>query len=255
MSMLNIVVEDHVVPQLLTSALEAYEVEHPSGRQRLDKLETFGLLWGYVIPGRRERNPFLVVTAATVETSALRKSDSVAPNLGSLRMKAEFIGRYWPHLEVVGTFHSHPYDSLKDARACRGWQASSPKTNQDGGDTIYWPLIHKELSIGTPYLGHLIVTVTSLKKAGWAQPKRFCGNSGYELSMGTRKLWITSYATEIPGERRRSDGRRVIDDREAAPKPVMMASQPFLDIPSITMRALKAGDEAGPPSGLPQPPH
>lgn len=220
---LDITVEDHAVPQLLTSALEAYEVGDRVGRRRTDKLETFGLLWGYVISGRKSRNPHVVVTAATVETSALRKNDSVMPDLDSLRMKTEFFSRYWPHLEAVGTFHSHPYESLENVRECRGWRASTPNANDPGGDTVFWPQMHEELFCDTPYLAHLVVTVTSLSKKGWAVPGRMRGGSGYEMSMGYRKLWITSYGTEAG----------------CTFKPAMMKRLPSLDIPSLTMRALK----------------
>tara|TARA_R110001583_G_scaffold195324_1_gene371703 strand:+ start:13739 stop:14017 length:279 start_codon:yes stop_codon:yes gene_type:complete len=46
-----IFVEDHVVPQLFTTAIEAYDFEHKSSSRAkgLNQLETFGLLWGYSI--------------------------------------------------------------------------------------------------------------------------------------------------------------------------------------------------------------
>ncbi len=54
---MNIVVEDHAVPQLLTSALEAYDFGKSSGRRYQDKLETFGLLT------RTEKYPDFEVSA------------------------------------------------------------------------------------------------------------------------------------------------------------------------------------------------
>lgn len=231
---LDITIEDHVVPQLLTSALEAYEIRDQNHQHKLDKLETFGLLWGYVIPEREDRNPRIIATVATVETSALRKNDSVKPDINSLKMKMEFVKRYWPHLEVVGTFHSHPYESLDEVKSCKGWQAST-----EGGDTDFWPYIHKELFPTTPYLGHLIVTITKLSKKGWANPKQIHNDSGFELSMGSRKLWITSYGSEMNylevNEDECFDEEGEQDD---AIEYEMMDSLPRLDIPSLPARVI-----------------
>ena len=48
----KLIIEDHVVPQLFTTAIEAYEFEHKTHKKGKSnsKLETFGLLWGYSIP-------------------------------------------------------------------------------------------------------------------------------------------------------------------------------------------------------------
>lgn len=188
---LHITVDDHVVPQLITSALEAYEVGSRKGKKKEDKLETFGLLWGYTLPERDGRPPRVVVTTATVETSAIPTTSSVEPQLDSIAMKKEIINQYWPHLELVGTFHSHPYDTLEEVRSVRGWQAST-----EGGDTDFWPQFHEKTCPENPYLVHLIVTVTRLQKKGWAWPGTIENNSGFELSLGKRKIWITSYSTE-----------------------------------------------------------
>lgn len=227
---LDITIDDHVVPQLLTSALEAYEIKHPNAKlKRKDRLETFGLLWGYVISPRGEdKNPRVIVTIATIETSALRKDNSVEPDFGSLAMKVEFMRKYWPHLELVGTFHSHPYDTLEDVKQVKGWQASTPDTVGSGsGDTEFWPVIHKELSPDTPYLAHIIVTITKLKKPGWAIPKKIECGSGFEMSMNTRKLWITSYGSSIS---------------EDSLSYNMMRFLPTLDIPSLTNRIIEGNN-------------
>lgn len=53
----TIYIEDHVVPQLFTTAIEAYEFMHKNHKKGkgYDKLETFGLLWGYVIAAKGEQ--------------------------------------------------------------------------------------------------------------------------------------------------------------------------------------------------------
>lgn len=74
----------------------------------------------------------------------------------ALRPKA-LIEQYWPHLELVGTFHSHPYETLEDVNETKGWRASE-------GDRAHWPSVHSELVTNQPLMAHLVFTVTELKK-------------------------------------------------------------------------------------------
>jgi hypothetical protein len=118
-------VEDHVVPQIFTSAIEAYEFLHNNLKGKgANRLETFGLLWGYSVQAKGNQPDKIIVTMATIETSATRHSDWVKPDFESLLMKKEFLESYWPDVELVGTFHSHPYSNLRAVRAVSGWQAS-----------------------------------------------------------------------------------------------------------------------------------
>jgi hypothetical protein len=191
----QIIIEDHVVPQLLTTAIEAYEFKHQThskGRAQI-KLETFGLLWGYSLPERKNKPAQLVGVMSTVETSALRHGDWVKPNEGSILMKRDFFREHWPHLDLIGTFHSHPYEKLAEVNKTRGWQAS-PSDKDD-----YWPEFHKTVCPDMDLLAHLVVTITSLNRKGTASPRRLAGGestSGYELTAGKRKLWVKGYYTE-----------------------------------------------------------
>lgn len=227
-----ILIEDMVVPQLLTTAFEAYEVEHKTHSRGKGKIgiETYGLLWGYVIPERNGHRSRIVCTMATVETSALRHEDWVQPNLESLRSKAEFVQRYWPQLELVGTFHSHPYESLSEVNECRGWQASDE-------DQRHWPWIHESLAPELPHMVHLIVTIAELQKKGWAYPDRLPGgerDTGFVLSSDWRKFWIKAYTTEYEANEseREFDEEEFEDDDEF--EQYIVNRDVYLSIPSLT---------------------
>ncbi len=190
----NIIIEDQAIPQLLTSAIEAYEIEHKKTKNGkvTSQLETYGLLWGYVLPERGSQPVRVVVTMVTVETSALQQQDWVAPEYESLKMKLDFFNAYWPHIELVGTFHSHPYASLTEVNGVQGWRASP-------GDCEHWPEAHKALFSDMPHLAHIIVTVAALERKGWAYPSRLTNSeaeTGFVLSADHRKLWIKGYCTE-----------------------------------------------------------
>lgn len=189
----QIIVEDHVLPQLLTSAIEAYEVSHrmhARGRSN-KKLETFGLLWGYALPMRSGLPARLVAVVATVETSALRHTDWVRPDFESIAMKRDFFGEYWPQLELIGTFHSHPYEDLTEVNAYKGWRASE-------GDKGFWPAFHKFVCPDMEELAHLVIAITALGRKGTAEPVRLAGSeytSGYAISAEKRKLWVKGYTS------------------------------------------------------------
>ena len=190
----KIIIEDHVVPQLLTSAIEAYEIKHKAHLNGKEKsaIETYGLLWGYVLPERHGQNKRIVSTIATIETSALRHEDWVKPNLESLIMKKDFFQKYWSHLELVGTFHSHPYKTLSEVNHLQGWRASNADLN-------HFPWIHKNLSPELPCMAHIIITIAALKSKGSAFPQSLAGgesSTGFVLSSDYRKFWIKGFSSE-----------------------------------------------------------
>ncbi len=189
----SIFIEDTVLPQLFTSAIEAYEIEHRATHRSKPKeqIETFGLLWGHSLPAKGDKPARCVITTATIETSATRDHGSVAPNFGSIKTKKAFFERYWPNLELIGTFHSHPYDSLDDVNSCSGWRASD-------GDTEFFPYAHEEVAPEQQEMVHLILTITSLQRTGSAYPSRLSNsetNKGFVLSAEKRKLWLRAYGS------------------------------------------------------------
>ncbi|WP_187980648.1 hypothetical protein [Pseudomonas oryzihabitans] len=191
----HIIIEDAVTPQLLTSAIEAYEFDKERSARKKDglgKIETFGLLWGYCIPAFDQRPARIVCTTATVEVSADRRQDSVAPNLDSVAAKRDIFRRYWPQLDLVGTFHSHPYESLEEVRFNKGWRGSE-------GDKEFWPYFHETLMPELPLMAHLVVAICARQRsAPWEAPQRLEGtefSSGYALASARRQFWLKGYVS------------------------------------------------------------
>ncbi|MBU2964023.1 hypothetical protein Q4508_07625 [Amphritea sp. 2_MG-2023] len=215
-------IEDHVVPQLFTSALEAYSFEHKvsKGGKSYKNLETFGLLWGYVIPEKLDSPAKVIATMCTVETSATRHKEWVSPNFESLAAKKKFFQSYWPNIELVGTFHSHPYASFSEVKELKGWRASD-------ADEQFFPYIHEVIAPEQDALAHLIVTVTELQKRGWAYPDRLSGserNKGFALTADDYKIWIRGYTSD-----------RILDE-ESEDFSYSFADDSDLDIPSLQNR-------------------
>ena len=224
---MKIIIEDNALPILITSAIEAYDFEHKAHTKGKgnSQLETYGLLWGYMVPAKDDTSEDkIIVTTCTVEASALRHNDWVEPNFESIQAKKDLIEQYWPHLELVGTFHSHPYESLEVMKNLEGvgWKASD-------GDKNHWPDIHEKIAPNQPGLAHLIITITELSKKGWAHPEKVKKDKhcdGYSFVAGYKKLWLTAYATH---EACTKDERRVFELTEGV----------SIDASSLTTRMIQ----------------
>lgn len=192
----QIIIEDHVVPQLLTSAIEAYQHGDVTtiGTRLRNKLETYGLLWGYTLPARDGVPARIVAVTSTIEISADRQRDSVDPIRESLKQKREFFETYWPNLELVGTFHSHPYKDHNEIKKCQGWRASG-----EDGDLGHWREIHELICPEYSHLAHLIVSVVCLDRKSTKWPERLSNNeapTGYKFGAGNYRIWVKGYSTE-----------------------------------------------------------
>ncbi|MNM36690.1 hypothetical protein D3C81_474070 [compost metagenome] len=234
----QVIIEDHVLPQLLTSAIEAYEVSHKASLRSREnkKLETFGLLWGYALPVRTGQPARLVAVVATVETSAVRHNEWVQPDYDSIHMKRDFFAEYWPQLELIGTFHSHPYEDLSEVNDVKGWRASD-------GDRAFWPQFHERVCPDMDELAHLVIAIAGLGRKGTAMPDRLAGTeytSGYVITAEKRKLWIKGYTSSLYEEV--DEDAPFDEDFEAGDVPMIRSYELWedgdvlLEIPSLEAR-------------------
>jgi len=95
---------------IVTSALEAYSVRHQDNSEEEHfPVETYGNLWGYQATTKRKESVLHVVLADS-DVSAKRESGSVSPAEDAFKLKSDFADSFFPELEYLGDFHSHPYD-------------------------------------------------------------------------------------------------------------------------------------------------
>lgn len=111
-------------------------------------------------------------------------------------MTRDFFGKYWPQLELIGTFHSHPYEDLSEVSDTKGWRASE-------ADMAFWPAFHEFVCPDMDELAHLVIAITGLARKSTAEPDRLAGTeytSGYVVSADKRKLWIKGYTSALHEE-------------------------------------------------------
>ena len=116
--------ESRALEDILLAAAEAYRVSPGKGYKYT---EIFGLCFGSV---RRRVHPKaqvdVIVNVSRVATQLRAKGNasSVTPNHKSLLAQVEVGETFFPHLELVGDYHTHPYRSFSELAEAPGWQYS-----------------------------------------------------------------------------------------------------------------------------------
>jgi len=206
---------ENALLSLVLNGLEAYAVfdmNKKSGPKR--GLETYGSLIGYETKMKDERTLFQI-ELANVDTSAKRNKDSVKNNEDATRLKSDTLKSFWPHLEYLGDFHTHPYKCYTDVDDIEGYYLSEDDRKDLAENSSSWD--------GYGYRAGLVVAIGELKIAGsknrdWVGSECTC----VQMTLGNLRLWITAYCAFLDDKKKKLV---YTDDND----PLV-----FLDCPSIT---------------------
>ncbi|MBF0420057.1 MAG: hypothetical protein HQL78_07815 [Magnetococcales bacterium] len=218
-------ISDHALMELVLAAVEGYTVKeagHSSKPGRKPQfVETIGLLWGHT--ARVPYNRLLLnVENVTVDAMANKKSGSVLPAEGEF-VKRDFITSFWPHLQFLGEFHSHPYKDINDVKACQGYLFSPGDRKR----------IETNIDEGEPYLlddprVHAVVTVASLKRRVLAPPMHITENT-IEFTLGAFRFWITVYVACTLRCEQNESGKIIINRDPEWPSPEKVFNNTIFD--------------------------
>jgi hypothetical protein len=107
-------ISEHAFFTMVTSALEAYKVDHSKLEDGSEvRLETFGNLWGFETI---TKNGAVIyhISSADVSTAASRERAQVIPKDDAYALKQKFVDYFFPELKFLGDYHSHPYSKQED---------------------------------------------------------------------------------------------------------------------------------------------
>ncbi|UFS70168.1 hypothetical protein LPW11_20125 [Geomonas sp. RF6] len=178
---------------MILNGLEAYSVMHD---RRARFVETYGCLFGYQATMLDERTLYQV-EMANIDTSAKRKADGVKYYPEAMILKAETMHCYWPHLEYLGDFHTHPYESCSRVR-------SAPREAGDGsGDSKgYFFSVEDKKSLrhltkqcrenNIRYRVGLAVAIAALDDLKRKEPAHIHSNC-IAFNIKRHRMWITAY--------------------------------------------------------------
>lgn len=172
---------------LTLSALEAYSVAHMNIKKNPNtRLETYGSIFGQEIQLKDGRTLFRV-EMATPDTSSKQAQNSVQFNEEAISLKVNTVSSFWPHLEYLGDFHSHPYDTYQIVRSQSGYYMSPGDVNSLQANWDFWASLN--------YRVGLVVTVSAMKRSG-RNAARWIKNKNrwncVEFTMGNIRCWISA---------------------------------------------------------------
>jgi proteasome lid subunit RPN8/RPN11 len=116
--------EARALEDMLLAAAEGYEV---SPRRGVKYTEVFGLCFGSTrnLATNKDADELHInVGRIATQMRARATASEVSPNWRSLESQLAVADRFFPHFEVVGDYHTHPYGSFAALLQSKGWEHS-----------------------------------------------------------------------------------------------------------------------------------
>lgn len=213
-------VSDHALMHLLLAGMESYKVRTWNKTVTTERgpVETGGVLLGYTT--HRESMDHVVVEHVSTDTYADRKYQYVTLNSDVTEIKRQVLEDRWPHLSLIGDFHTHPYkDGYMETVGAGGWNASK-------GD--YESYIDRDEE--SPWRGccaALILTITELKRYH-ENTHRDSGVPQHHIvhwQQHDYRFWLSAYAID-----------KVDDELVVSPNPnagERRRPHVYIDVPTI----------------------
>ena len=121
---LHVRLEQRALEDMLLAAAEGYKVSPGKG---FKYTEVFGLCFGSVrrkVVRRESQDLFVNVGRVATQMRAKATANEVTPNSKSFAAQLEIGDRFFPHLEVVGDYHTHPCATFRVLVEQKSWEHS-----------------------------------------------------------------------------------------------------------------------------------
>ncbi len=196
----RVVLTDLALMHLLHAALEAFVVPHATSEGTgapSAYVETFGLLWGrkrWLETRHGPRIRLITVESAAPDTSAKRDRGSCEPSPEALALKRDVNSSLWPERELVGNYHSHPYDRTEAGH--QTIEAENRFLPSDGDQA--WAASHRSEWQRIGVECSLVVTISKMARA--RQPG---GNLKHPpavevFNLGNLRIWVAALKVRQP---------------------------------------------------------
>ncbi|MBF0436793.1 MAG: hypothetical protein HQL77_15675 [Magnetococcales bacterium] len=237
-------ISENALMELVLATMESYAVQDDNKKKSANGAkysETYGLIWGSEVDLDDDLVLFNVDNV-TLDAMTLRSGASVLPSSG-LEIKRDAVNYFWPHIELLGDFHTHPFTDYLDVTA-ELFRLSETDRKKIEENQILDPDIRVSL----------IITTAPLKKRG--ELRKQLTDSTIVWTMGDFRFWLTAYVIvpvyrlptlQVPD----SDGQNIpvgysvfpkeggwsvfqgqsvpaIDDKASYNHPLVMLDVPFL---------------------------
>ncbi len=185
---------DHFLESVVLAGVEAYHLG--DGRKQRGShpgVETIGNVWGVSLPQAGGGRLFHL-ERFTLTQAAKRSNGSVLPDPRARRLAMEVVGRWSPHLRLLGDLHTHPYEDLAEVRHNSGFEFSPQDFAVFKDDDERW-----DAADGFPLM--LVLTVCRLQKVHESDLKWVRSNL-WQFDVGQFRLWLNACAGWQQGDKR-----------------------------------------------------
>jgi hypothetical protein len=176
------------IEDIVLVALEAYAVP----RQGAKFTETYGICFGSTRSTEEKRQGLgryvkrqVNVRSVHIQLRAECYPNKVVYDLRSLETQMAVVTKFFPHLDIVGDFHTHPYRDVESLRSSRGWNFS-PDDEASLPDWIA-PLMNKGFH---PRISIIVAIAEGSKRI--TKPGRLKSNIA-RFSVGKYHFYLAAY--------------------------------------------------------------
>lgn len=175
-------ISEQALMQIHLAALESY-LGWPRGQPNRGWVETIGYLWGHEIRLAHQKTLYSV-QYVSIDTNATRRKQSATSSVGDLEIKKSAIQSFWPHLEFLGDFHTHPNNHYVEVIRYRDWEFSRADFHSVEEAAGYW--LEQGYRVG------LVMAVAQLDKRS-AKAPRIMTSQTWEWTLGNLRFWLAAY--------------------------------------------------------------
>ncbi len=127
-------VSDSALESMCHSALETYL--YGDGHETRSQVEVNGYLWGW----RRtsDDGQMIFIDRVSPSFSSKKHQNWVQPNQSAVKLQKEFMYRWAPEMSLIGDFHSHPYNDLREVSENKGYYFSDADFDSFHDEEFIW---------------------------------------------------------------------------------------------------------------------
>lgn len=185
-------VSDSAIMHLILAGMESFRVRVWGKQVRKNTtqpVETAGLLIGYAT--HRDNVDHFVVEHASTDKFVKGSSSEVEPLIETVtHEKRTVLRNQWPHLQLIGDFHTHPYTTYSQALAAKGWEFST--ADYETYDNNWSP---------NEWEGRcaLVLTIAELKKVHESSRKsnELWEDNVIHWQVGSFRFWLSAIVLDV----------------------------------------------------------
>lgn len=178
-----VLISEEVLMQMCLNGLEAYSILNKENN--LHRLETYGELWGNET--RPDDNTIIYnIKSLSIDTSAHQEQGSVEPNKDALLLKKQLVTSFWPQVDYIGDFHTHPYEHFSEVEEIKGYEFS-----QDDYEHLKY---YSDYFYANNFRVSLVLTISRLHKKS-NNPRARINNNTFRFDLGKYRMWLKSYVS------------------------------------------------------------